>query len=100
MTFQLRLPRFHRPALIAGTLRLALVAGLVLPVAACGGLDPLGLFGGEKYVTEIEPEVPPDTIYDQGLAHLQKGDTDGRRQGNSTMSTRTIPIRNGRERGC
>ena len=70
---------FRRPALIsiAGALRLAVVAALVLPVAACGGFDPFGLFGGEKYVTKIDPEVPPDTAYDQGIARLQKGDSEG-----------------------
>jgi outer membrane protein assembly factor BamD len=70
---------FRRSALIsiASALRLAVVAALVLPVAACGGFDPFSLFGGEKYVTKIDPEVPPDTGYDQGLARLAKGDSEG-----------------------
>src|SRR5665213_3441060 len=68
---------FRRSALIAGAVRLAVVAALVLPVAACGGFDAFGLFGGEKYQTKIEPEVAPDTAYDQGIARLQKGDSDG-----------------------
>ena len=70
---------FRRPALIsiASALRLAVVAALVLPVAACGGFDPFGLFGGEKYETKIDPDVPADTAYDQGLARLQKGDSEG-----------------------
>jgi outer membrane protein assembly factor BamD len=68
---------FRRSALVAGAVRLAVVAALVLPVAACGGFDAFGLFGGEKYQTKIEPEVPPDTAYDQGIARLQKGDSDG-----------------------
>lgn len=75
-------PSFRRPALrsIAGAVRFAAVAALVLPVAACSGVsnfDAFGLFGGDKYKTEIVPDVPPDEIYDQGLAHLQKGDAGG-----------------------
>jgi len=68
---------FRRSTLIASAMRLAVVAALVLPVAGCGGFDPFGLFGGEKYVTKIDPDVPPDTAYDQGLARLQKGDSEG-----------------------
>ncbi|MCX7898595.1 MAG: outer membrane protein assembly factor BamD [Methylocystis sp.] len=38
-----------------------------------------GLFGGggEKYKTEVTPDVPADTLYNQGLAKLHKKDFEG-----------------------
>lgn len=37
-----------------------------------------GLFGGgEKYKTEITPDVPPDTLYNQGLSRLKSKDHEG-----------------------
>lgn len=65
-------PRFGQPAL-----RLALLAALCMPIAACSTLDGLNPFGGEKYVTKLLPEEPADQIYDQGLARLSKGDSEG-----------------------
>ena len=65
-----------RPALVAAL-------ALLLPLTGCSGLDSLsspfsGLFGGgEKYETKLLPDIPADTIYDQGLARLQKQDLDG-----------------------
>lgn len=58
-----------------------LLASLALagPAAAIDLPGPLNnLFGGgEKYETKLLPDVPADTIYDQGLARLQKKDFDG-----------------------
>lgn len=51
---------------------------LTLPVAACvsfDSLDPSSWFA-EKYETKVVPDVPPEKLYDQGLAGLQKGDYD------------------------
>lgn len=75
--FFVPLPSFRRPALIsiAAALRLAAVAALVLPLGACGGFDPLSLFSS-GYVPKVDPETPPDTIYDQGLVRLHKDDSD------------------------
>lgn len=37
-----------------------------------------GLFGGgEKYKTEITPDIPPETLYNQGLAKLHGKDYEG-----------------------
>ena len=79
-------PVCRRGAISIGSVwRLALVAALVLPVAACGGFDPFGLFGGEKYVTKILPDDPADTTYDQGLARLEKNDSEGAAKSFSTL---------------
>jgi outer membrane protein assembly factor BamD len=58
-------------------LRIAAAAAVALPLAACGGssfgldsLNPTTWFA-EKYQTKIEPDVPPDVLYDRGLAHIQ-----------------------------
>jgi outer membrane protein assembly factor BamD len=80
MNFDVPVPHSSAPRALVRVLRFAFVAALALPVAACGGLsnfDPFGLFGGEKYHTEITPDVPPDEMYDQGLAHLQSDDAEG-----------------------
>src|ERR1700678_1825997 len=51
---------------------------LTLPLAACSGfgldsLDPTKMFA-EKYQTKIDPDVPPEMLYDRGLAHLHNHD--------------------------
>ncbi len=58
--------------------RLALLAALLSPVAACSTLEGLNPFAkGEKYETKILPDEPADAIYDQGLARLSKKDNEG-----------------------
>jgi outer membrane protein assembly factor BamD len=61
-------------------LRVASLAALIVPVAACSSSDsfnPLNLFSGEKYETKIVPDVPAEELYNQGLAKLDKKDYDG-----------------------
>jgi outer membrane protein assembly factor BamD len=58
--------------------RLFAAIALTIPLAACSGfgldsLDPTKLFA-EKYSTKIEPDVPPEMLYDRGLAQLHKRD--------------------------
>jgi outer membrane protein assembly factor BamD len=61
-------------------LRLAGACLLALSAAGCSGLDslsslnPMNIFGGEKYETKIVPDVPPDTLYNQGLARMHQKD--------------------------
>ena len=73
-------PKIESPAeafSAARLVRVAFVACLALSAAGCSSLDSLNPFGGEKYETKLLPEEPADTIYDQGLARLQKGDGEG-----------------------
>lgn len=69
---------FKRSALMPGAMALGLLG---LSVTSCAAFDlsnPFGsIFGGEKYETKIVPDVPADTIYDQGLARLQSKDYEG-----------------------
>ena len=69
---------FKRSALVPGTIALGLLA---LSASNCAAFDlsnPFSsIFGGEKYETKIIPDVPADTIYDQGLARLQSKDYEG-----------------------
>lgn len=51
----------------------AVLAGLALVMAGCSTLEDLNPFGGEKYKTVIEPDVPASQVYDQGLAKLAGG---------------------------
>jgi outer membrane protein assembly factor BamD len=63
------------------TLLTALLA-LTLPIAACSSFDsldslnPMNLFGGEKYETKVIPDTPPEMLYDQGLAYVNSHDYD------------------------
>jgi outer membrane protein assembly factor BamD len=65
----------------AGVLLKIMVAGaLAMPASACSSVDsfnPLNMFGGDKYKTELVTEVPADDLYNQGLARLRKKDYDG-----------------------
>lgn len=60
--------------------RVAVVAAAMAfsaPASADSWLDslnPLNLFRGDKYKTEIVPDVPAEDIYNQGLARLQSKD--------------------------
>ena len=53
----------------------------MLSISTCAAFDitdPFkSIFGGEKYETKILPDIPADTIYDQGLARLQTKDFEG-----------------------
>lgn len=40
-------------------------------------LNPLNVFKGEKYKTKVDPDVPAEDLYNQGLARLQSKDYDG-----------------------
>ena len=65
---------------IGGTVAAGLVAVTVSAsnAAAFDFSNPFAsFFGGEKYETKILPDVPADTIYDQGLARLQTKDYEG-----------------------
>jgi outer membrane protein assembly factor BamD len=62
--------------------RLMALVGLTLPVAACSSFDsldslnPMNLFGGEKYETKVIPDTAPEMLYDEGLAYLSGRDFD------------------------
>ncbi len=57
---------------------LVLVLGLAGVVGGCDTVSSLNPFDtSARYKQEILPDVPPDTLYNQGLARLENGDTDG-----------------------
>jgi outer membrane protein assembly factor BamD len=64
-------------SLRSGIVRLAVLALIASPLAACSSLDKLNPFGGEKYETKLLPDVPAEQIYDQGLARLARSDGEG-----------------------
>jgi outer membrane protein assembly factor BamD len=60
--------------------RIAAIAVLMVPVAACSSSDsfnPFELFSGPKYETKLVPDVPAEDLYNQGLSRLEKKDYDG-----------------------
>ncbi len=56
--------------------RLFAAIALTLPLAACGGLDSINptTWFAEKYHTTLDPDIPPEMLYDRGLAHLHNRD--------------------------
>jgi outer membrane protein assembly factor BamD len=55
-----------------------MVFGAALGLAGCDTLSSLNPFDTTaRYKQEILPDVPPETLYNQGLARLEKGDTEG-----------------------
>jgi len=64
-------------SLRSGVVRLAVLALIASPLAACSSIDKLNPFGGEKYETKLLPDVPAEEIYDQGLARLARSDGEG-----------------------
>jgi outer membrane protein assembly factor BamD len=60
------------------TLRLGIAVGLALTVAGCDTVSSLNPFDTTaRYRQEILPDIPPETLYNQGLARLERGDTEG-----------------------
>jgi len=63
-------------------LRLSFVGLLAVPVAGCstmdsiGSMNPMNMFSGEKYEAKVVQDVPPENLYNQGLAKMQKQDYD------------------------
>jgi outer membrane protein assembly factor BamD len=72
-----------RGAVCGPLIRIAAVAAaasLPLPASADSWMDslnPFNWFAGEKYKTEIVPDVPAEDMYNQALARLQSKDYDG-----------------------
>ena len=58
-------------------LRVAALAALTLGLPACSTLENFNPFSGEKYETKLLPDVPAETIYNQGLGRLQRKDNEG-----------------------
>ncbi len=58
--------------------RIVLLGAVAMPLAACESLSALNPFDrSETYKPEIVAQVPPDTIYNDGLARLAKNDYSG-----------------------
>ena len=59
-------------------LRVALIGAASLGLAGCDSLGALNIFDtSEKYEMKVLPDVPAETIYDQGLGRLKSGDHEG-----------------------
>jgi outer membrane protein assembly factor BamD len=56
----------------------AVTAAVGVTVGACDTVSSLNPFDQSgRYRQEILPDVPPEQLYNQGLARLQRGDTEG-----------------------
>ncbi len=59
---------------LSRNLRFGMAVALLLPLMACSTIEGMNPFATAKYKTKIDPVVPADTMYDQGLVRLQKHD--------------------------
>jgi outer membrane protein assembly factor BamD len=75
-----------RPSRIFALAQIALLSGaLVVALPSASGradiLDKItsgfGLFSGEKYKTELVPDIPAEDLYNQGLARMNSHDYEG-----------------------
>jgi len=64
------------PARRASKMFLSLVALALagLPLAGCSTLEGFNPFGGEKYKTELLPDVPAERLYNEGVDKSNSGD--------------------------
>jgi outer membrane protein assembly factor BamD len=68
----------YRSRSLPGKTALAVALGLSVVLAGCDTLSDLNPFDGrEKYKKELLTDAPPDRLYNEGLARLQKGDNEG-----------------------
>ncbi len=57
---------------------LAALVGVAFGMAGCDTISSLNPFDTTaKYKQELLPDVPPETLYNQGLARLERGDNEG-----------------------
>jgi outer membrane protein assembly factor BamD len=70
---------FRSPAMLVAVAALAFSAAPARADIMDSITSGFGLLGGggEKYKTEITPDIPADTLYNQGLAKLKAHDYDG-----------------------
>lgn len=63
--------KFFRPQT-----RLLAAMALTFPIAACSSLESFNPFTAfnEKYQTKLDPDIPPEMLYDRGLAFLKNRD--------------------------
>jgi outer membrane protein assembly factor BamD len=63
---------------VGGAARIAALVACGLGLAGCETLSSINPFDRtEKYTMEIVPEVPAEQLYNDGLARLQRSDTEG-----------------------
>ncbi len=65
------------PLKMTVAIALAMTAGACDSLNSLTSMNPMNLFGGEKYKTEVAPDVPADDLYNQGLLRLRNKDYDG-----------------------
>ena len=74
----MRLKTFNSGEATRGGKRLALAFALAAALGGCDTMSALNPFDRpEVYKPEVTPEVPADKLYNEGLARLQNGDTEG-----------------------
>jgi outer membrane protein assembly factor BamD len=74
----MRLKTFNTGEMASSGKRLALVFSLAAALGGCDTLSSLNPFDKpEVYKPEVLPTVPADKLYNEGLARLQNGDSEG-----------------------
>ena len=74
----MRLKTINSGESTSGGKRLALAFALAAALGGCDTMSALNPFDRpEVYKPEVTPEVPADKLYNEGLARLQNGDTEG-----------------------
>lgn len=74
----MRLKTFNTGEMAGGGKRLALVFSLAAALGGCDTLSSINPFDRpEVYKPEVLPTVPADKLYNEGLARLQNGDSEG-----------------------
>lgn len=74
----MRLKTFNTGEMASGGRRLALVFSLAVALGGCDTLSSMNPFDKpEVYKPEVLPTVPADKLYNEGLARMQNGDSEG-----------------------
>lgn len=74
----MRLKTFNTGEMASGGRRLALVLALGATLGGCDTLSSMNPFDKpEVYKPEVLPTVPADKLYNEGLARMQSGDSEG-----------------------
>ena len=74
----MRLKTFNTGEMASGGKRLALVFSLAAALGGCDTLSSMNPFDKpEVYKPEVLPTVPADKLYNEGLARMQNGDSEG-----------------------
>ncbi len=92
-------PNKNGPKFLVAAALAALASTCAVSPALCWSLEDLNPFGPSKYEMKVEPNIPADRLYNEGLSKLENKDYENAAK-RFAMFSGNFRSRNGRARAC